>query len=462
MRTNLLFIFMVLTVIFSGCNRNDDFTTEDNSVTLKALHEVATRVTFDGQKSMWSNGDCLNVVIDGIEDIYTFNYKADSDCDFVCNNLTMPAEQNDIVAYYGVDAENIDVTDMCATINLGASFQTQSIELPLAHIAQYDILYGKALQAAKSDIQIAMKHSVAAIKVNITNTLSEEKSIKSVAITAPETVILAGNYFINPMTDEITLADNFEASNRVTLTFEDDIVLNAEDDIAAWIATAPFALEAGDELTIDITASDDEVYRCVKTIPESGAIFNAGCIMSTTIRLGEDAKLVKTNVPTESERPAEITIIADPTISGVMPSDFPKSTKDKVQNGDFVLAGYTFGFESPTPFYLSNNNRIRFESGITKTNIAMIKLPVIDGYKLTSVTLASISANSTRNYMFAITNIDKSEIIGGEAFKLTEIKHSYNLTNNTECYIRISNTSTSVNTNPADLAYISLKYAKIE
>ena len=264
------------------------------------------------------------------------------------------------------------------------------------------------------------------------------------------------------MTDEITLADNFEASNRVTLTFEDDIVLNAEDDIAAWIATAPFALEAGDELTIDITASDDEVYRCVKTIPESGAIFNAGCIMSTTIRLGEDAKLVKTNVPTESERPAEITIIADPTISGVMPSDFPKSTKDKVQNGDFVLAGYTFGFESPTPFYLSNNNRIRFESGITKTNIAMIKLPVIDGYKLTSVTLASISANSTRNYMFAITNIDKSEIIGGEAFKLTEIKHSYNLTNNTECYIRISNTSTSVNTNPADLAYISLKYAKIE
>lgn len=395
MRTNLLFILALFVAIFSGCSHNDYLVTEKSSVSLKAFNGATTRVVFDGVKSSWSNGDCLDVVVDGLDDIYTFNYNADSEYDFVCDNLTLPAEQNDVVAFYGTDVEQIDVTDKTASVYLGATLQEQSAELPTAHIAKYDILYGKALDVSRDNIQIAMEHSIAVIKVNIENSLAEAKSIKSVTITVPEDVALAGNHVINTMTSEITLADNAEVCKSVTLSFEDAVTLNEDENTIAWIAAAPFAIEAGDEITIDITISDDEVYRSMKVIPDGGVTFNAGSIMSTTIKLGDDAKLV------EPDAPAEITIVVDPTVDGVMPSDFPDDTKDNVKEGDFVLSGYTFGFESDVPFYCTASKRIRF-TGITSTKTAFILLPRIDGYILEEVTLASWDKNKDRGFRFAV------------------------------------------------------------
>ena len=457
MRTNLLFILALFVAIFSGCSHNDYLVTEKSSVSLKAFNGATTRVVFDGVKSSWSNGDCLDVVVDGLDDIYTFNYNADSEYDFVCDNLTLPAEQNDVVAFYGTDVEQIDVTDKTASVYLGATLQEQSAELPTAHIAKYDILYGKALDVSRDNIQIAMEHSIAVIKVNIENSLAEAKSIKSVTITVPEDVALAGNHVINTMTSEITLADNAEVCKSVTLSFEDAVTLNEDENTIAWIAAAPFAIEAGDEITIDITISDDEVYRSMKVIPESGVTFNAGSIMSTTIKLGDDAKLI------EPDAPAEITIVVDPTVDGVMPSDFPDDTKDNVKEGDFVLSGYTFGFESPVPFYLSGNKRIRFESGITKDNVAMIKLPIIDGYKLTAVELQSL-ANSTRRYRFAIVRNDKTELKGGEAKNIKDEAYTFNLdssNDNDEYNICISRSDSKVNKNTIDVVFFSLTYTKI-
>lgn len=455
MRRSLLFALSLFAAILASCN-HDDFSAGNSRVTLKAFHDVATRVTFDGEKSAWCDGDCLNVVIEGLDDIYTFNYDAATECDFGCDNLTMPAEQNDVYAFYGLSAENIDVEGKTASLALGAARQIQSTDAPAAHIAQYDVLYGKALGSGRSDISIAMKHSVAAIKIQLTNSLQETVKIKSVTFTAPEGVALAGNYTIDSVADEISLVDDATSSNSVIVEFEEAILLEAGDDCTAWIAAAPFALTEGDNLTIDITSADDAVYRCEKVMPAEGVAFNAGSVMTTEIALGNNAQLVGPDAP------AEITIVVDPKIEGVIPSNFPTSAK--IKEGTFTLAGYDFSFDSPVPFYLSSNKRIRFEKGITKTNVAMIKLPVIEGYKLTSVIMASLDINSSRNYMFAITDAQGSEISGGEAYKLTDVQHLYNLTlptDDTECYIRISNSVANGNTNPADLAYISLTYSKI-
>lgn len=457
MKRSLLFVLLLFVAVFTGCNRGDDVVVEGKRVVLEA-YQNTTRVSFDGTRSAWEAGDRLGVIVDGLEGIYAFGYDAATESKFVCDNLTLPAEQCDVFAFYGVEATDINVADKTASINLGATEQVQSAQAPAAHIAGYDVLYGKAESADRNNIQIAMNHTVAAVKINLASALPAEATIESVTITAPENVALAGCYTVNPLTNEIALADDADVVNSVNVRFESPVSLGANGYVA-WVATAPFALAEGDNLVIDVTTSDDKVYRCTKQIPAEGVVFGVGSIMTTNITLGDNATLVG------PELPATVEIVVDPNAEGVMPANFPTEA-NKVKSGTFTLAEYDFVFDSPSKFYLSENGRIRFDSGITSTKNAMIKLPVIPNYKLSQVVMASIAKNSTNhNYLFAITDAQKSVITGGAAYKLGGSKYTYNLTlpaNNTECYICISNTSVEGNTNPANISYISLLYTKVE
>ena len=262
----------------------------------------------------------------------------------------------------------------------------------MSHIAQYDILYGKSL-GVNNSIDISMNHSVVAIKFNMINSLQEAVTIKGVSVTVSEGIVLSGTHSINLLDDEIIYAAE-DGSNSVQLLFEEPILLEADGTHTAWIAASPFELADGNTITVDITTTDDEVYSCTKTVSAEGLVFAAGSVMSTSVGLGDNCQLVKPDVPSEPELPSEITITVDPTVDGVIPSNFPTSVNDKVTNGEFLLAGYTFGFESPVPFYLSSNKRIRFEkNGITSNNVAMIKLPVFNtadnNYRLATVELQS-------------------------------------------------------------------------
>ena len=464
MKRNLLFTLLLFVAIFTGCNHNEDIVVEHSRVTLEASHNSATRVIFDGQKSTWEDGDRLSVAVDGLEGLYHFDYDAATESKFVCDNLVMPAEQSDLYAFYGVEDENIDVAEQCATVNLGAAEQIQSAQEPTKHIAEYDELYGKAESVKGNNIQIAMNHTIAAVKINLSNSLQDTPTIKNITITAPEGVALAGEYVINPSSDEIILADDAEAVNSVNLTFEEPVLLGT-DGCVAWIATAPVALVEGDNLVIDITTADDKLYRCTKQIPATGVTFRAGSIMTTNITLGGNATIVEQDSPANPDLPATIEIVIDPKVEGVIHEDFPDNAKDKVQNGNFVFAGYTFGFNSPVPFYLSSNKRIRFEPGITNSSVAMIKLPIIEGYKLTSVTLAAIEDHHLRNYMFAITDANGTEIKGGDAYKLSGDQYLYSLEEtefDTSYYIHISNTSVNGSKSTVDISYISLVYSNVK
>ena len=362
MRKNLLFGLLFFIAISAGCNRNDTIT--DSSRVVLEAYQSSSRVSFDGVKSSWEDGDCLNVIVDGLEGVHLFGYDAATESKFVCDNLVMPAEQCDVYAYYGVESADINLADKTAVATLGAAEQTQKIQTPMAHIAEYDVLYGKAESADSRNIQIAMNHTIAAVKINLDSSLQDVVTIKSITVTTPEGVALAGNYVINPSTDEITLADNSEVANSINLTFDEPILLGA-DGFVAWLATAPFALAEGESLVIDIATADDEIYRCTKQMPTEGASFNAGRIMTTDITLGGNATLV------EPELPATVEIVVDPANADTM-ANFPTGA-NKTNSGTFTLAGYDFVFDSPAKFYLTDNGRIRFDSGITSTKKAMIK-----------------------------------------------------------------------------------------
>lgn len=448
-------------MLFAGCSHDTTQSSNNDYVTLTAHHNNTTRVDFDGYRSAWSDGDYLNVVVDGIDDIYVFNYNTMTEGDFVCSNLVLPSSENDFYAFYGVSADDIDIENKTATVTLGSPTQVQSKESHMSHIAQYDILYGKSL-GVNNSIDISMNHSVVAIKFNVINSLQETVTIKGVSVTVSEGIVLSGTHSINLLDDEIIYAAE-DGSNSVQLLFEEPILLEANGTHTAWIAASPFELADGDTITVDITTTDDDVYSCTKTVSAEGLVFAAGRVMSTSVGLGDNCQLVKPDVPSEPELPSEITITVDPTVNGVIPSDFPTSVKDKVTNGEFLLAGYTFGFESEVPFYCTTSKRIRFE-GITSTKTASILLPRIDGYILDKVTLASIDENKNRGYRFAVLETISEDNITTENYEiLTSKPTTFDVTlsgPNSNCYIYVYHKTSNAN-KYADLTYIQLHYKKI-
>ena len=134
MRKNLLFGLLFFIAISAGCNRNDTIT--DSSRVVLEAYQSSSRVSFDGVKSSWEDGDCLNVIVDGLEGVHLFGYDAATESKFVCDNLVMPAEQCDVYAYYGVESADINLADKTAEATLGAAEQTQKIQTPMAHIAE--------------------------------------------------------------------------------------------------------------------------------------------------------------------------------------------------------------------------------------------------------------------------------------------------------------------------------------
>ena len=461
MRKTLLFTILIFSMLFAGCSHDTTQSSNNDYVTLTAHHNNTTRVDFDGYRSTWSDGDYLNVVVDGIDDICVFNYNAMTEGDFVCSNLILPSSENDFYAFYGVSADDIDIENKTATVTLGSPTQVQSKESAMSHIAQYDILYGKSL-GVNNSIDISMNHSIVAIKFNMINSLQEAVTIKSVSVAVSDGIVLSGTHSINLLEDEIIYAAE-DGSNSVQLLFEEPILLEANGTHTAWIAASPFELADGDTITIDITTTDDDVYSCTKTVSAEGLVFAAGSVMSTSVGLGDNCQLVKPDVPSEPELPSEITITVDPTVDGVIPSNFPTSEKDKVTNGEFLLAGYTFGFESEVPFYCTKSKRIRFE-GITSTKTASILLPRIDGYILDKVTLASIDENKNRGYRFAVLETISEDNITTENYEiLTSKPTTFDVTlsgPNSNCYIYVYHKTSNAN-KYADLTYIQLHYKKI-
>lgn len=456
----LVYILLSFTAIFVGCTNVEDVTAieENNTVTIHAYHNSTSRVTFNGQISKWENNDVLKVIVDGLNAIYPFNYTSENT--FVCNSLTLPADQNNLYAFSGVNPQNINISTKTASVELGAATQVQDNQKPTAHIAGYDILYGVANNVGKDNISIVMNHTIAVLKINITNALQDTQTIKSVKVTTPD-VTLSGRYNITPAANDKISAVSGNSSNSVTLTFDEVALSNTGAPFTAWIAVAPFKLANGDEMAIDITTSDGKVYRCVKTFDGEGKEFAAGSVMSTSIVLGGNATLVPAN------QAESITILVDKT---TLPSIFPNDVDDNVTSGKYTIGGCDFEIASPTPFHKGTLG-IEFASvmvnnaykSVTDDDPAKITLPIIQGYILSSVTMASTEANSKRQYKFSIVDSNDNTVAGGGVAVLDDKDKIYTLSNTSDSevyYVKIGNKNKSMKT-PAVLTNLLLTYTKV-
>lgn len=236
----------------------------------------ATRTVADGYSTSWVAGDNLNIfhAVAG-ETTYV------PDGEFKLTNVeagtftgTVTGVEEgvsyDWYAYYPYDSHiQSPANTGSGYIAIAAQSQAQAGNDNTTHTSGAP-LYGVVKGGSSSAPEFSMKHLSSMIKVNVTNTLDEAISIKSILVETAGTKI-SGTYYVDITGDAPAYersGDNYTYSN-VSLEVSGEEAINPETSAAFYLTVCPFEVEEGATETITVTVTDnsDEVSVRKYTIP---------------------------------------------------------------------------------------------------------------------------------------------------------------------------------------------------
>ena len=441
-------------VALISCNNNQEYNLT-KGVTIKAITSH-TRTSFDGSISTWDTNDKLQVAIGTTGEALALHEFTNSDpanglftnADLTLNNtLTY-----DLFALYSAHGELPDTDSRSATVAVGAAVQEQ-MGTSTTHIAALDPLFGSVTGAQSNNFAVNMKHTASVLRITIKNTTGAEISgIKSLEITTPEGVQLHGTGVIDFATNKVVMGN--DGSNSITVNIQDSGSITAEGEFTVWIATAPFTMTENSAMLFTLTTTDDKVLEYKKEFATSTE-FEAGVIMSTTI--------------TPEPRPEQIVIKWGYLDGYTAPVGMPSCTSDiltesssksevnklNVTSGSYPTKYGDIEIDSNVKYaYVTSIKCIRFRD-LTSEKSADIKLPIIDGYKLTQVIFNVTSSQASGQRDNINVSVHPSELTaeipkGSTIFNIED-------SNSTQQYgIHISNTMDTKT--PCDITGIQLTY----
>lgn len=236
----------------------------------------ATRTVADGYSTSWADGDNLNIfhAVAG-ETTYV------SDGEFKLTNVEAGTFEGTVTgveegvsydwyAYYPYDSHIPSPANTgSGYIAIAAQSQAQAGNDNTTHTSGAP-LYGVVKGGSSSAPEFSMKHLSSMIKVNVTNTLDEAISIKSILVETAGTKI-SGTYYVDITGDAPAYAssgDNYTYSN-VSLEVSGEEAINPETSAAFYLTVCPFEVKEGATETITVTVTDnsDEVSVREYTIP---------------------------------------------------------------------------------------------------------------------------------------------------------------------------------------------------
>lgn len=441
------YLSLLLLTTLLACN-NDHEATLTNGVTIKATQQ--TRTSFDGSQSAWSAGDKLQVAIGATgATLTTHEFVNDDPSAGLFTNSELSLDNTltyDLYALYS--AQNTTPDNGSAEVLIGAAAQ-QQIGDSAAHIAALDPLYGSATGVQANNIAIGMNHTAVALRIEVKNTTEEEiAGIKSVQISAPEGVQLYGTGTIDFASKKVAMGS--DGANSITINIQNSGTLDAGSAFTVWAATAPFEMAANSVMRFTVTTSDNKVLEYKKSFSAETS-FESGMIMSTTI--------------TPEPRPEQILIKWGYLDGYTAPEGMPSCESDIAAENTVNKIGATSG-SYPTEYgnieidsdvkyaYVIASKCIRFRD-LTSAKSADIKLPIIDGYKLTQVATTVGSGHNTGKRSNISISIMPSEL-GAKTPSGTTTFDLENSISTQQYSIHISNT-TDVKT-PCDITGIQLTY----
>ena len=448
------YLSILMLVALIACNSNQEYNFT-KGVTIKASTSQ-TRTSFDGSISAWDANDKLQVAIGATGEapsLHEFTNSDPSNGLFTNADLTLDNTLTyDIFALYSTQGELPDVTNRNAAVAIGAAVQEQT-GASAAHIAALDPLYGSTAGAQSNNIAVNMKHSATVLRITIKNTTGAEiAGVKSLKISAADDIQLHGTGTIDFAANGVTMGS--DGSNAITINIQNAGPIAADGEFTIWAAAAPFTMAENSAMHFTLTTSDDKVLEYKKEFAAS-TDFEAGVIMSTTIapEPRPEQIVIQWGYLDGYTAPVGMPSCETDAISA-KPSESPVNNNG-VTSGIYLTEYGNIEIDSDVKYaYVIASKCIRFRD-LTNEKSANIKLPIIDGYKLTQVATTVGSGHdkgkrSNISIKIMPSELDAETPSGTDIFNLEDTNSSQQYT------IVISNSMSSLT--PCDITGIQLTY----
>lgn len=400
-------------IISASCNKPATDATTHRGMTLRAATENTSRTDFDGTATTWAEGDAMTVLISRAGETpqaHKFTVTDPSDGTFSNDGIaTDPDAAYDIHAVYPYNPDKTAIGTDNALFDIGSAAQTQH-GASASHVAAFDPLIGSAAGSSPDNAALIMHHTATLIRLRLHNATKEAlQGITSATITAPDETVIAARHAID-LADGTTSADAPTSSPQIEVTVESSGAVPDGGEFSVWAAAAPFTVESGQSLRIDISTAEGKTYSVTKRFDEPKA-FPAGTIMATDIELSNANEFV--------------TLTVDFTDAASYPDDFPSSDAAVPTTHEYLFAGRTFAFYCPDAYYYYEYGDYRYLAigGIGRQTGADIGLPVIEGYAPTRIVLGMHESCKSRKFLISVTDPD------GNILEGINEQTPYNLTN---------------------------------
>ena len=294
---------IIAALSFSSCSKELTSEVEAPATAQKIYLNLgsATRTSYDGTSTTWSDGDAISVFLceHGTAETATWtNYK------FTCEDAaagTFSAEIDglsstasyDMYAFYPYYSgwSKPDST----SFNIAYNQKLSGIDGTTGGSAQP--LWGAQTSGQKiSSLSMSMHQIATYFKFAITAT--DDITISSITMTAPSGTYLGTSIVLDAL-DGGAVTDGKYKQNSITTTINNGTIASGKTGIFT-VLTRPFALTSGQELECEIATSDGKKMTFTVTAPASGYDFTAGKVNTVARTFTVDAAVTKTLPYSES------------------------------------------------------------------------------------------------------------------------------------------------------------------
>lgn len=372
---------LMAAALLLSCNKKIDSQsiTTIKGLTITASHDGSSRTTFDGQKSKWSDGDKMNVLISASDDssIGPNEFEITDAENAQFSNDDVVTNAGELYKFYAVYPVCDISADKRATIAVGAAAQEQD-GASAGHIAALDPLYGYT-ESIPEAVSIPMKHTAVVMKLDIKNqTDNANLVIKQVKVKAPSGVMIAGPCSVD--IEQGVVTPTSETANSIVLSIDGAQSVSSGSTFTAWVAAAPFTIARGGSLLFTIVDAENNEYDVIKSFPD-GRDFISGKILSATLEISESISLGALKQVTLDFTKSE----------NLQPLSDSKNPKESLtyQSGPYL----SYIYATAKCYY---NSKLVL-SAMETNDYATISLPQLSGYKISEITFingkdSSISA----------------------------------------------------------------------
>ena len=267
-----------------------------------------TKATLEGVKTVWEAGD--QVGFGGIKESDTYATARLYGFDYVSGNLFSNAKSTfstpnqfyaifptalDVAAGSFLEVYTANYTDDATKVNTSKNYIAVSgqnmtqVGASTAHVPAYSPMYWMSNGAiSPENLAVQFHHTTSLMKFTVVNTEDAAITVKGVRLSVPADTKIAGTYYINFANGELIPSGPNYVYNSASVAVENAPALAKGESFDVYMPVAPFALAAGDAVTVVVTTTDGSICTVEKTMAAAIA-FEAGKINTATVNFVKDA-----------------------------------------------------------------------------------------------------------------------------------------------------------------------------